>query len=249
MVQHEIIGDDMQAVILTLGAGDVVRAEAGAMMYMTDAVDMDARMEGGVLGSLKRKFLSGESFFITYFRSGSAGGRVAFAGPYPGKIIPLQMQSQQVLCQKDAFLCALGDIDIDIAFTRKLGAGFFGGEGFILQRLEGSGLVFLHSGGTIVPMTLGAGERIKVDTGCLVALDPTVDYDIVRVGGVKTSLFGGEGLFFASLTGPGRVWLQTLPFSRLADRIYAARRGDREDVKRDFGGVMGGLGDLIGGDR
>ncbi len=249
MVQHEIIGDDMQAVILTLGAGDVVRAEAGAMMYMTDAVEMDAKMEGGVLGSLKRKFLSGESFFITYFRSSHAGGRVAFAGPYPGKIIPLQMERQQVLCQKDAFLCALGDIDIDIAFTRKLGAGFFGGEGFILQRLEGSGLVFLHSGGTIVPMTLGAGERIKVDTGCLVALDPTVDYDIVRVGGVKTSLFGGEGLFFASLTGPGRVWLQTLPFSRLADRIYAARRGDREDVKRDFGGVMGGLGDLIGGDR
>lgn len=249
MVQHEIIGDDMQAVILTLGGGDVVRAEAGAMMFMTEAIEMDAKMEGGFLGGLKRKFLSGESFFITYFRAGGAGGRVAFAGPYPGKIIPVNLQSQQILCQKDSFLCALGDIDISIAFTRRLGAGFFGGEGFILQKLEGTGLTFLHSGGTIVPMTLGLGERLRVDTGCLVAFDPTVEYDIVRVGGIKTSLFGGEGLFFASLTGPGRVWLQTLPFSRLADRINAAQRGDREDVKRDMGGVLGGLGDLIGGDR
>ena len=249
MVNHEIIGDDMQAVILTLGGGDAVRAEAGAMMFMTDAVEMDAKMEGGFLGGLKRKFLAGESFFITHFRA-SAQAKVAFAGPYPGKIIPLDItRGQQILCQKDSFLCAVGEIDISIAFTRRIGAGFFGGEGFILQKLEGQGKVFMHSGGTILPLTLAPGERLKVDTGCLVALDSTVDYDIVRVGGIKTSLFGGEGLFFASLTGPGRVWLQTLPFSRLADRIHSAYKGDKEDVKRDFGGMLGGLGDLIGGDR
>jgi uncharacterized protein (TIGR00266 family) len=249
MIQHEIVGDDMQAVILSMGSGDVVRAEAGAMMFMTDTIEMDAKMEGGFLGGLKRKFLSGESFFITYFRSNGGAGRVAFAGPYPGKIIPIELRGQQLLCQKDSFLCAIGDIDISIAFTRRIGAGFFGGEGFILQKLEGTGQAFLHSGGTIVPMQLGPGEKLRVDTGCLVAFDPSVEYDIVRVGGIKTSLFGGEGLFFAALAGPGRVWLQTLPFSRLADRINAAQRGDREEVKRDFGGMLGGLGDLIGGDR
>jgi len=249
MVTHEIVGDDMQAVVLSLAPGDEVRAEAGAMMYMTDGVEMDAKMEGGFLGGLTRKFLAGESFFITYFRSTASAGKVAFAGPYPGKIIEVELQNQQLLCQKDSFLCAVGPIDLSIAFTKRIGAGFFGGEGFILQKMEGTGKLFIHSGGTIVPMQLGPKERLKVDTGCLVALDPTVDYDIVRVGGIKTSLFGGEGLFFASLTGPGRVWLQTLPFSRLADRIHAAYQGDREDVKRDFGGMLGGLGDLIGGDR
>ena len=249
MVQHEIVGDDMQAVILSMGAGDVVRAEAGAMMFMTDAIEMDAKMEGGFLGGLKRKFLSGESFFITYFRCNGGAGRVAFAGPYPGKIVPIELRGRPLLCQKDSFLCAIGDVDISIAFTRRIGAGFFGGEGFILQKLEGTGQTFLHSGGTIVPMELGPREKLRVDTGCLVAFDPTVEYDIVRVGGIKTSLFGGEGLFFAALSGPGRVWLQTLPFSRLADRINAAQRGDREEVKRDLGGMLGGLGDLIGGDR
>jgi uncharacterized protein (TIGR00266 family) len=249
MVSHEIIGDDMQAVILSLAVGDEVRAEAGAMMYMTDEIEMDAKMEGGFLGGLKRKFLAGESFFITYFRSPRGPGRVAFAGPYPGKIIQIDLAGSQLLCQKDSVLCAVGSIDLSIAFTKRIGAGFFGGEGFILQKMEGTGKLFIHSGGTVVPMQLGPGERLKVDTGCLVALDPTVDYDIVRVGGVKTSLFGGEGLFFAALTGPGRVWLQTLPFSRLADRIHAAYKGDREDVKRDMGGMLGGLGDLIGGDR
>jgi uncharacterized protein (TIGR00266 family) len=168
---------------------------------------------------------------------------------HPGKIIPIELKGETILCQKDSFLCAVGQIDISIAFTKRIGAGFFGGEGFILQKLEGQGQVFAHSGGTIVPMELGPGERLKVDTGCLVAFQPTVDYDIVRVGGIKTSLFGGEGLFFAALKGPGKVWLQTLPFSRLADRINAAQRGDREDVKRDLGGMLGGLGDLIGGDR
>ncbi len=247
MIEHQIIGDDMQAVVLTLGGGDVVRAEAGALMYMTDAIEMDAKMEGGLLGGLKRKLLAGESLFITYFRSNAAGAKLAFAGPYPGKIIHMPLANQQMLCQRDAFLCATGNIDLSIAFTRRLGAGFFGGEGFILQKMEGTGDLFIHSGGTIVPLELKPGERLRVDTGCLVALDPTVDYDIERVGGIKTSLFGGEGLFFASLSGPGRVWLQTLPFSRLAERIHQAYRGDREDVKRDFGGTLGAIGDLIGG--
>jgi uncharacterized protein (TIGR00266 family) len=248
VITHEIIGDDMQAVILALGRGDVVRAEAGGMMYMTEGIEMDAKVDGGLLGGLKRKLLAGESFFITYFRCDRDAAKVAFAGPYPGKIVPVMLNRQQILCQRDAFLCATGEVDISIAFTRRIGAGFFGGEGFILQKIEGDGQVFLHSGGTVVPIELASGERLRVDTGCLVALDPTVDYDIVRVGGIKTSLFGGEGLFFAALTGPGRVWLQTLPFSRLADRIYAARRGDVEDVKRDLGGTLGKIGDLIGGD-
>ena len=248
MITHEIIGDDMQAVVLTLGGGDVVRAEAGALMYMTDAVEMDAKMEGGLLGGLKRKFLAGESLFITYFRGMAAGARVAFAGPYPGKIIHVALNGQQVLCQRDAFLCASGEININVEFTKRLGAGFFGGEGFILQKMEGRGDLFIHCGGTIVPFDLKAGERLRVDTGCLAALDATVDYDIARVGGIKTSLFGGEGLFFAILTGPGRVWLQTLPFSRLAERIHNAYRSDQGEVKRDLGGTLGKLGDLIGGE-
>jgi uncharacterized protein (TIGR00266 family) len=244
---HEIIGDDMQALVIPLSPGEVVRAEAGALMYMTDTIDMQAKMDGGLLGGLKRKFLAGESLFITYFRGTAPGGKLAFAGPYPGKIIHMPLAGQQMLCQRDAFLCATGDIDLSIAFTKRLGAGFFGGEGFILQKMEGTGDLFIHSGGTIVAMELRQGERLRVDTGCLVALDPSVDYDIERVGGISTSLFGGEGLFFASLTGPGRVWLQTLPFSRLAERIHQAYRGDREDVKRDFGGTLGAIGDLIGG--
>jgi uncharacterized protein (TIGR00266 family) len=249
MVQHEIIGDDMQAVILTLNAGDSVRAEAGAMMFMTEGIEMDAKMEGGLLGGLKRAFLAGESFFITYFRCSVPSARVAFAGPHPGKIIPVQLNAQTLLCQSDAFLCAKGDIDISIAFTQRIGAGFFGGEGFILQKLQGTGLAFIHAGGTVVEHTLRPGEKLKVDTGCLVAFDPSVDYAIERVGGIKTSLFGGEGLFFAAMTGPGRVWLQTLPFSRLADRIHAAYKNDQGEVKRDMGGWLGGLGDIIGGDR
>ena len=249
MVHHEIIGDDMQAVVLTLGQGDAVRAEAGAMMYMTDGITMDAKMDGGLLGGLKRKLLAGESFFITHFRCERPSGRIAFAGPHPGKIIAMPLASQGVLCQKDAFLCAQGDIDISIAFTKRIGAGFFGGEGFILQKLEGTGLAFIHAGGTVVEMALAPGETIKVDTGCLVAFDPAVSYEIARVGGIKTSLFGGEGLFFAAMTGPGRVWLQTLPFSRLADRINQAFKGDRGETKRDMGGLLGGLGDIIGGDK
>jgi len=249
MITHEIIGDDMQAVVISLGSGDEIRAEAGAMTYMTDGIEMDARMTGGLLGGLKRKFLAGESLFLTFFKGTSAAGRVAFSAPYPGKILTMPLRKSAILCQRDAFLCATGDIDINVEFTKRLGAGFFGGEGFILQRLEGTGDVFIHSGGTVVLLELKAGEKVKVDTGCLVAFDPTVDYDIELVGGIKTALFGGEGLFFASMTGPGRVWVQTLPFSRLAQRIHAAYKGDREEVKRDLGGALGAIGDLIGGDR
>jgi uncharacterized protein (TIGR00266 family) len=216
---------------------------------MAEGIDMDARMQGGFLGGLKRKLLAGESFFLTFFRSSTNGARVAFAGPYPGKILRMPLQGSALLCQRDSFLCAAGQIDINIAFTKKLGAGFFGGEGFILEKLEGTGEAFIHSGGTVLQMDLKPGEKLRVDTGCLVAFDPTVDYDIQLVGGIKTAIFGGEGLFFATMTGPGRVWIQTLPFSRLADRIMAAHKGDREDVKRDFGGALGALGDLIGGDK
>jgi uncharacterized protein (TIGR00266 family) len=249
MITHEIIGDDMQAVVVSLQSGDEIRAEAGAMTYMTDGIDMDARMTGGLLGGLKRKLLAGESLFLTYFRCSAAAGKVAFSAPFPGKILRVPLKNSAVLCQRDAFLCATGAVEINVEFTKRLGAGFFGGEGFILERLEGSGDAFIHSGGTIVSMELKAGEKVKVDTGCLVAFDPTVDYDIEAVGGIKTALFGGEGLFFASMTGPGRVWIQTLPFSRLADRVLASVKGDREEVKRDFGGTLGALGDLIGGDR
>jgi len=250
MITHEIIGDDMQAVVITMGAGEEVRAEAGAMTYMTDGITMDARMEGGILGGLKRKLLAGESLFLTFFRCSRQGARVAFSGPHPGKIIRMQLANSAVLCQRDAFLCAAGNIDINVEFTKRLGAGFFGGEGFILQRLEGSGDVFIHSGGTIIPLELAAGEKLRVDTGCLVAFDPSVSYDIEFVGGIKTAVFGGEGLFFAAMTGPGRVWVQTLPFSRLADRVMRASHGGREEVRRgDLGGALGALGDLISGDR
>ncbi len=250
MITHEILGDDMQAVVISMTAGDEVRAEAGAMTFMTEGIDMDARMQGGLLGGLKRKLLAGESLFLTFFRCTAATGRVAFSAPYPGKILTMPLTGNALLCQRDSFLCAAGDIEINVEFTKRLGAGFFGGEGFILQRLEGTGDLFIHSGGTIVPMELKAGERLKVDTGCLVAFDPTVDYDIQFVGGIKTAIFGGEGLFFASLTGPGRVWVQTLPFSRLADRVLSAFHGSREEVRRgDLGGALGALGDLIGGDR
>jgi uncharacterized protein (TIGR00266 family) len=249
MITHDIIGDDMQAVVLTMAAGDEVRAEAGAMTFMTEGITMDARMQGGILGGLKRKLLAGESLFLTFFRCTAANARVAFSGPYPGKIIRMPLQDSAILCQRDSFLCAAGSIDINVEFTKRLGAGFFGGEGFILERLEGTGEAFIHSGGTIVEMELKAGEKLKVDTGCLVAFDPSIDYDIEFVGGIKTAIFGGEGLFFAAMTGPGRVWIQTLPFSRLADRIIAARGADREDVKRDLGGAFGALGELIGGDR
>lgn len=221
-IDYTIVGDDMQAVVVTLDENEAVRAEAGAMMYMTRGIEMDTGAEGGIFGGLKR-VVSGESFFITNFKCVSQQGQVSFAGPYPGKIIALDLaETGQMLCQKDAFLCCAAGVDLDIAFTKRLGAGFFGGEGFILQSLQGDGLAFIHAGGAVVKMSLDPGQDLRVDTGCLVALQATVDYNIKYVGGIKTALFGGEGLFFAHLTGPGDVYLQTLPFSRLADRVASA---------------------------
>ena len=248
-IDYEIVGDDMQAVVVELDPQEAVQAEAGAMLYMEQGIEMNTGTGGGLFQGLKRVFV-GESFFITTFKQGGRQkGHVAFAAPYPGRIIPLDLRrTGSVLCQKDAFLCSAYGIDISVAFTKRLGAGLFGGEGFILQKLSGDGLAFVHAGGTILERDLGPGDRLRVDTGCLVALTESVDYDIQFVGGFKNALFGGEGLFLATLTGPGRVWLQTLPFSRLADRIAAAtvrNRGEHKGVAGLGGGL---LGNLISGD-
>ncbi|MCS7222734.1 MAG: TIGR00266 family protein [Anaerolineae bacterium] len=228
-LDYTIVGDDMQLVEITLDPGEGVRAEVGTMAYMEDGIEMETGTGGGLLKGLQR-IATGESFFITTFwnRDGRPR-RVAFAAPYPGKIIPLDLGAlgQSFLCQKDAFLCAAHGIDIEIAFTKRLGAGLFGGEGFILQRLCGDGLAFVHAGGTIIEKELMDGETLRVDTGCLVAFAPTVDYDIQFVGGFKNALLGGEGIFLARLQGPGKVYLQSLPFSHLADRVLAAARAVR----------------------
>ena len=258
VIDYKLIGDDMQMVQITLDPGEAVLAEAGAMCYMTQGVEMDTRMdphgEGEFFGSLfkaGKRMLTGESFFFTVFTCVSnQREHVAFAAPYPGKIVPFDLTEHggTILCQKDAFLCAARGVDVDIAFTKRLGTGFFGGEGFILQRLSGDGLAFIHAGGTIVPIDLAPGQRLRVDTGCLVAFTQQVDYDIRFVGGIKTALFGGEGLFFAHLTGPGKVWLQSLPFSRLADRVIASapRAGGK---RKGEGSILGGLGGLLDGDN
>lgn len=258
-IDYRVIGDDLQAVIVTLDPGEAVVAEAGAMMYMQDGVRMATTLDttgrrSGLFDRLLaggKRLLAGDSFFVTLFANEAAQRRdVAFAAPYPGKIFPVDLAAWggTVICQKDSFLCAARGVDVNIAFTRRIGAGFFGGEGFILQRLQGDGLSFLHASGTLHTIDLGSGETLRVDTGCLVALQPSVEYDIEMVPGIKTALFGGEGLFFARLTGPGRVVLQTLPFSRLADRIIAAapRAGG---ARREEGSVLGALGGILDGDR
>lgn len=250
-IDYKIFGDDMQMVEVELDPGEGVRAEAGMMMFMEDGIEMQTSA-GGIFKGLKR-MLTGESFFITSFLNrASKKARVGFSAPYPGKIIPLDLRrlGGNFLCQKDAFLCAAEGIDIEIAFTKRIGAGLFGGEGFILQRLTGDGMAFVHSGGTIIEKNLEPCESLRVDTGCLVAFAPSVDYDIQFIGGFKNALFGGEGLFLARLTGPGLVYLQTLPFSRLADRIVAASRFQRRDEQRGIAGIGGGLlGGILGGDR
>ena len=231
-VDYTIIGDDMQMVQVELDAGETVIAEAGAMNYMEPDIEFEARMgdgseaESGFMGKLfgaGKRALTGESIFMTHFSNrGGVKRHVAFAAPYPGKIIPMDMGKMggEILCQKDAFLCAASGTRVGIAFQRRLGAGFFGGEGFILQRLQGDGMVFIHASGTMVERQL-QGETLRVDTGCLVAFESTVDYSIERAGNLKSMFFGGEGLFLATLSGHGRVWMQSLPFSRLADRILA----------------------------
>lgn len=228
VIDYKIYGADLQLVEVELDPKEGVQAEAGTMTYMEQGIEMQTGMGGGgggLMGGLFSGFkraVTGESFFITTFANGgSQKARVGFAATSPGQIIPLNLGQLggEFLCQKDAFLCAANGIDISVAFTKRLGAGFFGGEGFILQRLRGNGLAFIQAGGAIIEKNLSRGETLRVDTGCLVALSPTVDYDIRFVGGFKNALFGGEGLFLAYLTGPGKVYLQSLPFSRLVDRI------------------------------
>lgn len=251
IIDYKIIGDDMQLIEIELDPGEGVRAEVGAMMYMTEGIEMNTGTGGGIFKGFKR-MLTGDGFFITSFvQGGNSKGQVAFGAPYPGKIIPLDLGKLggEFLVQKDGFLCAANGVDIDIAFTKKLGAGFFGGEGFILQKLTGDGLAFVHAGGTIVEKDLKVGETLRLDTGCLVAFEPSVDYDINFVGGFKNALFGGEGLFLATLKGPGKIYIQSLPFSRLADRILAGARLNRGESKGAAG--IGGdvLGSILGGDK
>jgi uncharacterized protein (TIGR00266 family) len=254
-MKYDLIGDDMQAVVCDLEAGESLRAEAGVMMMMTQSIRMQTTAntseQKGMMGSLMsglKRVIAGESFFITVFHAEGQPGRVIFSAPYPGKIIHLSLSATgPMLCQRDTYLCSETTVDIQVAFTKRLGAGFFGGEGFILQKLTGTGQAFVHAGGAIYPMDLAPGETLRVDTGCLVAFTESVDYDIQMVSGIKTALFGGEGLFFAQLTGPGRVYLQTLPFGRMADRIIAASKlgaGAGAEQSRGFAGIGG---DLVGG--
>jgi uncharacterized protein (TIGR00266 family) len=259
-IDYQIIGDDLQAVIITLDPHEAVVAEAGAMMYLEDGIEMGTSLSmkkdaGGMFGKLfeaGKRVIAGESFFITIFAN--EGGRRAdagFASPYPGKVVPIELGEHggHILCQKDAFLCAASGIEVDIAFNKRLGTGLFGGEGFILQRLTapgGHGQAFLHAGGTTIKRELGPGETLRVDTGCIVGFEQGIDYRIQFVKGIKNKLFGGEGLFYATLTGPGTVWLQTLPFSRLADRIIAAAPS-AGGAQKGEGSVLGGAFDLLGG--
>ena len=241
-IDYQLFGDDLQLVEIELDPGEAVRAEAGAMTYMDDGIEMQTGTEGGLLRGFKR-MVTGESFFITSFvNDGHEKASVAFAAPYPGKVIPLDLTAMggEFLCQKDSFLCAAQGIEIEVAFTKRMGAGLFGGEGFILQRLEGDGLAFAHAGGTVVERELHAGERLRVDTGCIVGFEPSVRYDIKMQKGFKNALFGGEGLFLAELTGPGLVYIQSLPFSRLADRIVAASRSGKKGETRR-GGILGSI--------
>jgi len=259
-VDYQILGDDMQFVKIELDPGEAAIGEAGAMMYMEDGIDVQtifgdgSQQAGGVMATLLgagKRLLVGESLFMTVFHNKANGKRkVAFAAPYPGKIIAIHLAEigGELIAQKDSFLVAAKGVTLGIAFTKRFGAGFFGGEGFILERLQGDGWAFVNAGGTLEERTLAAGELLRVDTGCIVAMQPSVEYDIQLVGGIKTALFGGEGLFYATLRGPGRIWLQSLPFSRLASRIYAAApqtgHGGREE-----GSILGGLGRVLGGDR
>ncbi|MHC4989878.1 MAG: TIGR00266 family protein [Planctomycetota bacterium] len=261
VIDYQIIGDDLQAVVITLDPAEAVVAEAGAMMYMENDIDMGTSLSmtddgAGLMGKLfkaGKRMVTGESFFITLFANEGAQRRdVAFAAPYPGHVVPVELAEHQgeIIAQKDAFLCGARGIDVDIAFQKRLGVGFFGGEGFILQKIHsdsGDGLVFLHAGGSVVRRRLEPGETLRVDTGCLVGFERTVQYEIEFVKGIKNKLFGGEGFFYAALRGPGTVWLQTLPFSRLAGRIYAAApQGGNKNVGE--GSVLGGVFNMIGGD-
>lgn len=256
-VDYEIKGNDMQLVEVELDPGETVVAEAGAMMYMDDGIQFDTRMGDGseadqsLLSSIfsaGKRVISGESLFTTHFtNTGASKRRVAFAGPYPGTIVPLDMAQYQgrITCQKDAFLCAALGTRIDITLNRRIGTGLFGGEGFILQTLQGDGMAFIQAGGTVIEKQM-MGETLRVDTGCLVGFTQGIDYDIERAGGLKSMVFGGEGLFLATLRGSGTVWLQSLPFSRMADRIIASAPSSGGSSKGE-GSVLGGLGRILDG--
>jgi uncharacterized protein (TIGR00266 family) len=259
-IDFMIAGDDMQYVEVELDPGETAIAEAGAMLYIDPGIEMETIFGDGssasqgvmakIFGAGKR-ILTGESLFMTAFTNAGAGKqRAGFSAPYPGKILAMDLSTLggELICQKEAFLCAAKGVSIGIAFQRRLGVGLFGGEGFILERLRGDGYAFVHAGGTVLERDLAPGETLRIDTGCLVAMQPQIAYDIQFVGGIKTALFGGEGLFFATLTGPGRVWLQSLPFSRLAGRILAAlpRTGGNRTGE---GSILGAIGDVVMGDR
>jgi len=260
-IDFKILGSEMQFVEVELDPGESAVAEAGGMMYMTSGITMETifgdgsqQQRTGVMGALLgagKRLITGESLFMTVFTNQGAGKQqVAFAAPYPGKILAMDLKQLggQLICQKDSFLCAARGVSIGIAFQRKIGVGLFGGEGFIMQKLEGDGLCFVHAGGTVHALDLKAGETLRVDTGCLVALQPSVSYDIQYVGKIKTAFFGGEGLFYAALAGPGRVWLQSLPLSRMADRIYKAAPA-AGGSRVGEGSILGGLGGLLDGDN
>ncbi|HLR70261.1 MAG TPA: TIGR00266 family protein [Pseudogracilibacillus sp.] len=258
-IDYKLYGDDMQFVEIELDPQETVIAEAGSLMMMDEQIRMEtifgdgSRKQGGIMDKLfgaGKRVLTGESLFMTTFTNEGTGKKhVSFASPYPGKIIPVDLSqvNGKLICQKDAFLAAAKGVSVGIEFQRKIGTGFFGGEGFIMQKLQGDGMSFIHAGGTIHKKELAAGETLRVDTGCLVAMTGDVDYDIQFVGGVKTALFGGEGLFFATLRGPGNVWVQSLPFSRLASRVFAA--APERGGSKGEGSIAGGLFDLLGGDR
>ncbi len=259
-IDYKIFGDDMQFVEVELDPNEAVVAEAGGMMYMDDGFEMEtifgdgSQQNTGFMGVLMgagKRVLTGESLFMTVFLNRSHQRRkLAFGAPYPGKIIPVHLRDigGTLIAQKDSFLAAAKGVSVGIAFQRRLGAGLFGGEGFIMQKLEGDGWAFVHAGGTLQERTLAPGEVVRVDTGCIVAMQPSVNYDIQYVGKIKTALFGGEGLFFATLTGPGRIWLQSLPLSRLANRIVAAVPGLGQGGKEE-GSLLGGLGRMLDGDN
>ncbi|GGH75415.1 uncharacterized protein (TIGR00266 family) [Pullulanibacillus pueri] len=258
-IDYEIYGDDMQFVEIELDPGETTIAEAGSLMMMEDGIGMetifgDGSGQKGLMGKLfgaGKRLLTGESLFMTAFTNTGVGKKhVSFAAPYPGKIIPMDLSrlEGEIICQKDAFLCAAKGVSVGIEFQRKLGTGFFGGEGFIMEKLEGDGLAFIHAGGTMKHLTLSPGERLRVDTGCLVGMTRGVSYNIEMVRGVKTALFGGEGLFFATLEGPGDVWVQSLPFSRLASRVFSAAPQIPGGRSRGEGSVLGGLWNFMDGD-
>ncbi len=255
-IDYRIYGEEMQYVEVELDPNETAIAESGSFMMMDDGIEMatifgdGTQQQRGFLGKLMsagKRILTGESLFMTTFTNmGQGKKRVSFASPYPGKIIPIDLMqlNGKVICQKDAFLCAAKGVAVGIEFQRKLGTGLFGGEGFIMQKLEGDGMAFVHAGGHVMQRDLQPGELLKIDTGCIVAFTQTVEYNIQFVGGIKNTLFGGEGLFYATLRGPGRVWIQTLPISRLASRILSYGTTNRKEE----GSLLGGLGNMVDGD-